>query len=170
MRQTLFLSSIAALLTVSSANAATLYVSPTGVETNDCASRATACSLGAAASTAAAGDTVVLMDGIYTESLYVANSGTPDSWITFEADECATPIIEGEGSGPNDDTQTTGVGSEDAEYVRFRGIVSRGWNIGFGNGWAGGTDSDEVSNGHWEIEYCAAYSNGRTGFTFEQTV
>jgi MYXO-CTERM domain-containing protein len=27
-------------------------------------------------------------------------------------------------------------------------------------------DSTAVSNGHWEIENCIAYSNGRTGFTF----
>ena len=53
-----------------------------------------------------------------------------------------------------------------AEYVRFKGIVVRGWNIGFGNGWAGGVDEDTESNGHWEIENCISYSNGRTGFTF----
>jgi MYXO-CTERM domain-containing protein len=166
MRGSLFLSSLAALLATSTANSATLYVSPTGSETSDCATRAAPCSLATAASSAVAGDTVVLMDGIYQEQLYVANSGTSSAWITFQADECATPIIEGEGVGPNDDTQVTGVGSDVAEYVRFRGIVSRGWNTGFGNGWAGGTDSDEVSNGHWEIEHCIAYSNGRTGFTF----
>ncbi|MBN1609649.1 MAG: right-handed parallel beta-helix repeat-containing protein [Polyangiaceae bacterium] len=166
MRQSLLLSSLAVLLADSAASAATLYVSPTGDAASDCATRAAPCSLATAASSAAAGDTVVLMDGIYQEPLYVANSGTSSAWITFEADECATPIIEGEGAGPNDDIQTTGVGSEEAEYVRFRGLVSRGWNIGFGNGWAGGTDSDEVSNGHWEIDSCLAYSNGRTGFTF----
>jgi MYXO-CTERM domain-containing protein len=166
MRDFLFLSSIAAFLAASTSHAATLYVSPTGTATTGCASRGAACSLAAAASSAVAGDTVVLMDGIYKEPLYVTNSGTSSAWITFEADECATPILEGEGSGPNDDTQTTGVGSNEAEYVRFRGLVARGWNIGFGNGWAGGTDSDELSNGHWEIENCAAYSNGRTGFTF----
>jgi len=166
MRKSRFLFPLAVLVAVSTADAATLYVSPFGSETSDCASRETACSLAAAASTAVAGDTVVLMHGTYYEPLYVVNSGTSSAWITFEADECATPIIEGEGSGPNDDTQTSGVGSSEAEYVRFRGIVSRGWNIGFGNGWAGGTDSDEVSNGHWEIEHCISYSNGRTGFTF----
>ena len=166
MRASLFLSSLAAVLAVSTADAATLFVSPTGTETADCATRATPCSLATAASSAVAGDTVVLMDGIYPEALYVANSGTSDAWITFQADECATPIIEGEGSGPNDDLQTRGVGSDEAEYVRFVGIVSRGWNIGFGNGWVGGTDTEDVSNGHWEIENCAAYSNGRTGFTF----
>lgn len=106
------------------------------------------------------------MDGVYNTSLYVTNSGTPDAYITFKADECATPILEGPGVGPTEDDQAGGVGSAQAEYLRFEGIVARGWNIGFGNGWAGGVDSDEVSNGHWEIEHCISYSNGRTGFTF----
>jgi MYXO-CTERM domain-containing protein len=113
-----------------------------------------------------AGDVVVLMDGIYKERLHVANTGTSAAWITFEADECATPIIEGEGVGPAVDNQDNGVHSTTAEYLRFKGLVSRGWNIGFGNGWAGGTEMDVESNGHWEIENCISYSNGRTGFTF----
>jgi MYXO-CTERM domain-containing protein len=108
----------------------------------------------------------MLMDGVYKTSLFVTNSGTSTSWITFKADDCATPIIEGTGPGPTDDDQSGGVGSTTAEYVRFQGIVARGWNIGFGNGWAGGVDSDEKSNGNWEIENCVSYSNGRTGFTF----
>jgi MYXO-CTERM domain-containing protein len=147
--------------------AATLYVAPTGMASAPaCTTRATPCSLASAASTAAAGDIVILMDGLYKEPLYVANSGTADAWITFQADECATPIIEGEGAGPAADSQSGGIGSTVAEYIRFKGLVARGWNIGFGNGWADGTNSDEESNGHWEIENCISYSNGRTGFTF----
>jgi glycine cleavage system aminomethyltransferase T len=52
-----------------------------------------------------AGDTVVLMDGVYDRSLYVVNSGTADAWITFEADQCATPIVQGPGVGPTVDQQ-----------------------------------------------------------------
>ena len=88
------------------------------------------------------------MDGIYQEPLYVVNSGTSDAWITFEADRCATPIIEGEGAGPDSDSQARGIGSDEAEFVRFRGLVSRGWNIGFGNGWAEGTESEGRRRGH----------------------
>jgi LPXTG-motif cell wall-anchored protein len=113
-----------------------------------------------------AGDTVVLMDGVYQEPLRVQASGTASAWITFQADQCATPIIEGSGVGPNDDDPDSGVQSSTAEYVRFVGLVSRGWSAGFSNGWTGGVDSGVVSNGHWEIESCIAYSNGRTGFTF----
>ncbi|HEX9621650.1 MAG TPA: right-handed parallel beta-helix repeat-containing protein [Polyangiaceae bacterium] len=165
MAKSCFLSSLAALLSAATANAATLYVSPTGTATTGC-TRNAPCALASGASESAPGDTVILMDGVYTTSLYLTNSGTTDAWITFKADECATPIIEGPGVGPNDDDEGSGVGSAEAEYVRFDGIVSRGWNIGFGNGWAGGVESDEESNGHWEIENCISYSNGRTGFTF----
>lgn len=165
MRLSSHLASIACLAFVSRANAAEIYVSPSGTATTGC-TRSTPCSLTSAAGSAIAGDTVILMDGVYDTSLYVANSGTEDAWITFKADQCATPIIEGPGVGPTDDSQTNGVGSAEAEYVRFEGIVARGWNIGFGNGWAGGVDSDEESNGHWEVEHCISYSNGRTGFTF----
>jgi MYXO-CTERM domain-containing protein len=150
-----------------SARAITLYVSPNGTwAPPDCTTRDTPCTLASATNAAVAGDTVVLTDGVYNESLNVVNSGTASAWITIEADECSTPIIEGPGVGPNDDVQDNGVGSSTAEYVRFKGIVARGWNIGFGNGWVGGRDTEDISNGHWEIEHCISYSNGRTGFTF----
>ena len=84
-----------------------------------------------------AGDTVILMDGVYTTQLNVANSGTSSAWITFQADTCATPIIQGPGVSPTDTNQDTGVGSATASYVRFIGIVSTGWSTGFGNGWTG---------------------------------
>jgi MYXO-CTERM domain-containing protein len=158
---------LVALALAPSAQAAEWFVSPTGTATSGCTTRSVPCSLGSAASGAAPGDTVFLMDGIYRETLYLTTTGTPEAWITFKADQCATPILEGPGVGPAADPDTTsGVGSEVAEYVRFEGIVARGWNIGFGNAWAGGVESTEVSNGHWEIEHCISYSNGRTGFTF----
>lgn len=156
-----------ALAFAPSAEAAEWFVSPTGTATSDCTTRSVPCSLGSATSGAAPGDTVILMDGVYKEALYVAVTGTPEAWITFKADLCATPIIEGPGLGPAATPDSSnGVGSTVAEYIRFQGIVARGWNIGFGNGWADGVESTAVSNGHWEIENCISYSNGRTGFTF----
>jgi parallel beta-helix repeat protein len=165
MKHPLYLSASLVLLFASSAHAATYYVSPTGVATEGC-TRGTPCDLGAGVALATAGDTVILMDGVYDSPLYVNNTGTPDAWITFQADQCATPIIEGPGVGPTEMLQDSGVGSSVGEYLRFVGLVVRGWNIGFGNAWADGVESDAVSNGHWEIEHCISYSNGRTGFTF----
>ncbi len=151
------------------ASAATWYVSPTGAGVPDggvpnCSSRATPCDLASAAAGAIAGDTVILMDGVYKTQLSVANSGTSSAWITFQADTCATPIIQGPGVGPTDTNQDTGVGSSTATYVRFVGIVSTGWSTGFGNGWTG-TDTT-TSNGNFEYDDCVADFNGRTGITF----
>jgi MYXO-CTERM domain-containing protein len=154
------------------ASAMTWYVSPNvppppdgGAPATDCSSRAAACDLGTAAAGAMAGDTVILMDGVYKNvQLYVANSGTASAWITFQADDCAVPIIEGPGVGPTDTNQDSGVGSSVATYVKFVGIVSRGWSSGFTNGWTG-TDTT-TSNGHFEYDYCVADGNGRTGITF----
>ena len=152
-----------ALFVAVPAHAADWYVSPAG-NSPTCPTRATPCSLASAAAAAVAGDTVYLTSGSYQQSLYVANSGTAAAPITFKADACSTPIIESMASVDAD--QTTAVHSEKGEYLVFEGIVVRGWSTGFGNRWADGTDSTEVSNGHWTISHCIAYSNGRTGFTF----
>ena len=49
------------------AGAVTMYVSPTGTGTDPacCSARDTPCSLATGASAAVAGDTVILMDGVY---------------------------------------------------------------------------------------------------------
>lgn len=154
----------ATLLLALPAAATTWYVSPTGTATCGCTSRDMPCDLATAASSAVAGDTVILMDGVYKTQLYIANSGTESAWITFKADECSTPIIEGPGVGPAEDNQDSGVSSTTATYIRLDGIVSRGWSTGFGNGWTGNKTQD--SNGHWDIENCIGDMNGRTGFTF----
>ena len=146
------------------AEADTWYVSPTGTATSGCTARNNPCDLASAASGAVAGDTVVLMDGVYSTQLNVANAGTSSAWITFQADECATPIVQGPGVSPTDNNQDTGVGSTTGTYLRFVGIVSRGWSSGFSNGWTG-TDTTS-SNGHFEYDSCVADQNGRTGITF----
>ncbi len=168
MRQSISLCSfLAALVYVNCIRAADLFVAPNGASGCGCTSRTEPCDLGTAASIAMPGDNVILMDGVYKSGLWInGTGGTETAWITFKADECATPILEGPGVGPAEDAQDSGVGSATAQYVRFQGIVARGFNIGFGNGWADGVDSDKVSNGYWEIENCISYSNGRTGFTF----
>jgi MYXO-CTERM domain-containing protein len=154
------------------ADAATLYVSPTGTGSSGC-TRAAPCDVSLVAQSVQAGDTVILLDGVYqNKQIKIANSGTSSAWITFQADDCATPIIQGDGQEPpttNDAgvatvVQRTGVGSDTGTYLRFVGLVSRGWSTAFGNGWTGtGTTN---SNGNWEFKYCVADTNGRTGITF----
>jgi len=146
----------------SAAHAATYYVAPSG-EGNEC-TRLAPCALNLAAEVAVAGDTVYLMDGVYDQGLVPQNSGTQDAWITFQADECALPILEGEGEGAVPDADgnvPSGVWSNTASYVRFVGIVSRYWDSGFANGWTG--EMGDNSNGHWEIVNCIGDGNGRTG-------
>jgi len=158
---------LATLALAAPAGAATYYVSPTGTCTSACTTRETACDLASGAALAMAGDTVVLMDGVYKKGLFIANAGTESAPITFIADQCATPIIEGPGVAPDydgDDAQASGVYSEVGTYLKFDGIVSRGWSTGFGNKWTGNHTQD--SNGHWDIQNCIADGNGRTGFTF----
>ncbi len=79
------------------AQAAYYYVDPAG-EGEEC-SRAVPCSLATGTDRAIAGDTVVLQDGIYIGGMFPKNSGTPEAWITFRADDCALPILEGDGEG-----------------------------------------------------------------------
>src|SRR6187402_3543276 len=150
MKQPLVLTSsvlapLVVLLVALPAHAADWYVSPTGTGTTAaaCPTRATPCKLSSATAGAMAGDTVYLTTGTYQEQLFVANSGTAAAPITFKADTCATPIIESVASV--DEAQTAGVSSETGEYLVFEGLVVRGWSTGFGNHWAGGTESSEVS-------------------------
>src|SRR5690348_4719903 len=90
--------SLLALFLVSAAARATVYyVSPTGPGTGtpDC-THDSPCALSYGAATAAAGDTVVLLDGTYANRpLTPAKSGTASAWITFQADPGAVPILDG---------------------------------------------------------------------------
>ena len=144
------------------ARAATYYVSPDGA--GEACIRAEPCALSFGVALTQPGDTVYLMDGVYHESLLPHNSGTPDAWITFQADQCALPIIEGQGENavPDQDGHLpSGVWSNTGSYLRFIGIVSRYWDSGFANGWTG--EIGDNSNGHWEIINCIGEGNGRTG-------
>lgn len=127
--------------------------------------RAAPCALGTAAALAVAGDTVILMDGVYRQGLYPPNSGTPDAWITFRADDCALPVIEGSGENAvadADGNYPSGVWMSQASYLRFVGIVSRHWDSGFSNGWTG--EPSDSSNGQLEYINCIGDGNGRTAF------
>lgn len=139
------------------------HVAPDGAG-QDC-SHAVPCALGTGAERAGPGDTVLLHDGTYAQGLFPQRSGTPEAWITFQAEDCALPILEGQGeAAPQDDSGNTpsGVYMNQATYLRFVGIVSRYWDSGFTNGWTG--DATESSNGHIEYINCIGDGNSRTAF------
>jgi hypothetical protein len=151
------------LLFASAASATDYFVSPDG--SGEACIRPLPCSLGYGVSAAVAGDTVVLGDGVYNEGLTPKNSGTEDAWITFKADECALPIIQGEGEDAprdEDDNTPSGVYMSEATYLRFVGLASRHWDSGFTNGWTG--EKTDSSNGHIEYINCIGEGNTRTGF------
>lgn len=151
------------LLSSVPAFAYTYIVAPDGSGT-EC-TRTSPCALSTGAQSAHAGDTVILLDGIYKSGLNPENSGTAEAWITFKADDCALPIIEGDGE---DAAQTpeghipSGMYTQTGTYLRFIGIVSRYWDSGFANGWTG--EKTTNSNGNLEYINCIGDGNGRTGF------
>ena len=169
MKQPLVLTSsvLAVLALASSASATTLYAGPDGTATSGCYYDIP-CSLDGATKAALPGDTVVLKDGIYKQGIYPPANTQPatPAYITFQADECALPIIEGPGADPLADNQDSGMYADAATYLRFVGIVMRGWSSGFSNKFQ---DTDQstppTSNGHFEYLNCIADGNGRTGFT-----
>src|SRR4051794_5860568 len=136
MRHPIVLSSslLVVLACASSASAVTLYAGPDGTATSGCYYDIP-CSLDGATKLALPGDTVVLKDGIYKQGIYPpANTQpTPPAYITFKADECALPIIEGPGVGPLEDDQASGMYADAATYLRFEGLAVRGWSSGFSN-------------------------------------
>ena len=143
--------------------ATTYYVSPDGAADAIC-TRETPCALATGASTAKAGDFVVLLDGTYSnQQLTPANSGTSSAWITFQADDGALPIL----NGPGGTTESTGVGSDVATYVRFIGIAVKNWASGFANAWIANSDAGTYDgNGHWQYINCIADGNSRNGMVF----
>jgi parallel beta-helix repeat protein len=164
MRNPILLTSVslATLSLASLAHAESYYVSPDG--SGSACTRAEPCALDTGAQSALAGDTVILMDGTYFTPLLPENSGTEKAWITFQADECALPIIEGPGEAMVEDENgqlPSGVASNTGTYLRFVGIVSRYWSSGFTNGWTG--EGTTNSNGHFEYINCIGEGNGRTG-------
>jgi parallel beta-helix repeat protein len=155
MKQSAFLCAtlLATLAGLSLANAATYYAKPGG-SGSTCAATSE-CSVGTGAGKAVAGDTVILRDGNYGKAyLSPANSGNENAWITFQADEGATPIFEG-----------GGVGNSTAQYIRYVGIVSRFNQYGgFGNGWiASCNNNTSTSNGYLQYINCIADGNGING-------
>ena len=138
------------------------FVSPGG--TGEACTRAAPCNIHTGATLAIAGDAVTLLDGIYKQGLSPQNSGTPDAWITFQADQCAVPIIEGDGEEAilNEEGDYPSGVYTTGSYIRFVGIVSRYWDSGFTNVWTG--EGTTNSNGHIEYINCIGDGNHRTAF------
>jgi hypothetical protein len=107
--------------------ATTYYVSGTGADQNDGLSRATAFrTIQKAADLTKPGDTVLIMDGTYTNSwpggpvVELKNSGTEDAWITFKAAPDQHPVLSFTGE--------QGIYSKNASYIEINGLTIIGCN------------------------------------------
>lgn len=101
-RRQAFFAVLASLFLTTIANAATYYVSPSGVDTNAGTSGAPWKTLQKAANTAVAGDTVIVRDGTYTDAtaanrvVFLSTSGTSTSPITFKSENRHGAVIDGQ--------------------------------------------------------------------------
>ncbi len=147
---------LAAVFASRDAAATDYYVGPpgTGSDRNSGLQAAPFATIGQAARTAVAGDTVHIHGGVYSESVVPSHAGTSAAWITFEAVAGELPILDGNGGGG------TGFSAGGTGFIRVIGIASRSWSSsGFDNGW-----TDSVGN----VQFidCIADNNGINGIAF----
>jgi hypothetical protein len=110
------------ILFTASCSATTIHVSANGSDEDSGSSRAPLKSLARAAELAMPGDTVIIGDGVYRETLSPEHSGKPGSPITFMAAPGAHPVITG--------------CDEIKEWKREKGdrwVASVEWDLGPGN-------------------------------------
>lgn len=107
-----------------SAEAATLYVSPSGDDTGNCQNGRPCRTIARAASLTVPGDLVEIAPGMYPERVNVTRSGNASAWITYRGHNgsgCpATPLndIHSRGVRPNPPVASWGFNVR-ADYLRF---------------------------------------------------
>ncbi len=106
-------------VTVGQTGVGDYYVAPGGNDSNPGTSEAPWRTLSKAASTAQAGQTVVVRAGTYTETLRPSRSGQAGSLITFRSETPRGAIIDGQGSRGN------GVNLQGRSYIRIEGFDIR---------------------------------------------
>lgn len=128
IRNTTIFASIFFFLLLNSVAAKTYYVAPTGSDGASGTSSAPFRSIQKAADIVKAGDTVIVRDGVYTDTnrddyvVRIRAYGTPSSWITFRSENRHGAIIDG-----SNYTTTYGVFFKaGSEYVKFENFEIRG--------------------------------------------
>lgn len=99
--------------------AATYYVAKNGSDSNLGTEVTPWLTIGKAASSMTAGDTVYIKNGTYTETIVPRNSGSSGSgYITYQAYMGHTPIIDGQ------DIRSYGINIQNgSEYLKFKGLT-----------------------------------------------
>jgi hypothetical protein len=112
---------------LSPAGGRSLWVAPDGNDANAGSSDAPFRTITRAAQVAAAGDVVTIRAGTYNESVVVANSGTPDRRIVFQAERRGEVVLTGPGRSFRPATWSGGVQNTGQLYVTVRGLVFRAY-------------------------------------------
>lgn len=157
------------LLWVGVANAyepRTYYVSPAGNDGNSGESNAPLRSVQKAADMANPGDTVIVKEGVYTDTdgddriVSIKRSGTAAHWITFRSEKKWGAVLDGQ-------TNTTDFGflfSSRASYIRVEGFEIKGTAIA---GFHSNSQSHDIylyaNNMHDIGRVCTSITNGRSG-------
>jgi hypothetical protein len=150
------LSIIVAAVTCSplTSTATDYFVSPAGNATSSGVDRRAPTSPRAALGKVRAGDSVIFLDGVYSEPLSLTRSGTSRAPITLRAQRGAVPVFRAPAF-----RKTDGLSADaDISNVVIDGLWFEGWGeAGIGLSW-----SHRASN--IVIRNCVADLNGKTGF------
>lgn len=138
------------------------YASPSGSDSNPGTLASPYQTIGKAASVVNPGDTVIVMDGIYHEGLYLTRSGTSNAYVTFASQNKWGAVLDG-----NNNAIGTGVQFA-ANYIRFQGFEVRGYGALNGGGEAfstypGGQFIDIVGNYVHDIGRMCGTSDAHDG-------
>ena len=112
---------------LSPAGGRSLWVAPDGSDANAGSASAPFRTITRAAQVAAAGDVVTIRAGTYNESVVVANSGTPDRRIVFQAERRGEVVLTGPGRSFRPATWSGGVQNTGQLHVTVRGLVFRAY-------------------------------------------
>jgi len=143
------------------------YVSPTGSDSNAGTSAAPFQTIGKAAGVVNAGDTVIVMDGVYHEALNLTRGGNATAYVTFMSQNKWGAVLDGNNNTLAEAVQFT------ASYIRFQGFEVRNYGSNAGGGDAfsnfpGGQFIDIVQNNIHDIgRICSDTKNGLVGIFLE---
>lgn len=125
----------------------TYYVSPNGDDSNPGKINQPWRTIQHAADTVAAGDTVLIRNGVYNEQIIISHGGDPaNGYIVFSAYPSETPVIDGKGVN----TGNNGFVLQ-ASFIKITGLEFRNWPDNGICSW---------SAGYLEISDCKIHDGG----------
>src|ERR1700730_4046795 len=145
----------------------TLYVSPSGSDSNPGSQASPFRTIGKAAGTVNPGVTVIVENGIYHEALNLTRGGNANAYVTFMSQTKWGAVLDG-----NNNTLAEAVQFR-ASYIRFQGFEVRNYGASSGGGdafsnYPGGQFIDIAQNHIHDIgRICTDTQNGLVGVFLE---